>query len=78
MALAEEFNAKLDSINTATNELAAVVAQLRTDLANPSMTPEQKTALLGRMDTLQAALIGIAANPDVPVPPALMSAAKKK
>lgn len=78
MSLAEEIKAKLDAINTATNNLATVVADIRSQLGNPSVTEAEKQELLGLLDGVVSQLNGIAADPNNPVPPAPLLSVKKK
>ena len=78
MSLAEEIKAKLDAINLATNNLALVVADIRSQLGNPSVTEAEKQELLGLLDGVVSQLNGIAADPNNPVPPAPLLSVKKK
>ena len=69
MSLAEEIKSKLDAINLATNNLALVVADIRSQLSNPNMTEAEKQEVLALLDGVKTSLEGIAADPNNPVPP---------
>jgi hypothetical protein len=78
MAVPQEMTDALSKIDTETNELAAVVTDLRSRITT-GMTQEDVAAVTGKLGEVATRLDGIAADPNAPVPgPPVVALPKKK
>lgn len=68
MAVPQELTDALQKIDTDTNNLATVVKGLR-DQISTGMTPADVSAVQTKLGEVATRLEGIAADPNVPVPP---------
>ena len=68
MATVQQFEAALSRIDAATTQAAAVIRQLRDDIASSGMTGTDEGNVLGRLEGVAASLEAMAQSPTDPVP----------
>jgi len=68
MSLKDDFDAAMSSIDEKTTDLGKRIDAIVAKLQNPSVTPEEKTALLNHLTAIGDTLDAMAKDPANPVP----------